>query len=106
MNLNAFTSNLQKYADLYNPNELFDKIKKVACKAGVNIIYVVLLLYYSTLDKELPVKDRLMVIAALGYFILPLDAAGHRPAAVLAEHHYIFRVDGVDIDVAVSSAIL
>lgn len=84
MNLNAFTSNLQKYADLYNPNELFDKIKKVARKAGVNIIYVVLLLYYSTLDKELPVKDRLMVIAALGYFILPLDAAA---AAVKRQKH-------------------
>lgn len=73
MNLNAFTSNLQKYADVYNPHELFDKIKNVARKAGVKIIYIVLLLYYSTLDKELPVKDRLLVIAALGYFILPVD---------------------------------
>ena len=52
MNLNAFTSNLQKYADVYNPHELFDKIKNVARKAGVKIIYIVLLLYYSTLDKE------------------------------------------------------
>lgn len=30
-------------------------------------------LYYATLDKRFPVKDRLMVISALGYFILPVD---------------------------------
>lgn len=73
MDIKAFSSNLQKYADCYNPNALFEKIKKVARKAGVNTVYVVLLLYYSTLDKELPMKDRLMVMAALGYFILPVD---------------------------------
>lgn len=73
MDIKSFTNNLQKYADYYNPNTLFEKIKKVARKAGVKIVYVVLLLYYSTLDKELPMKDRLMVLAALGYFILPLD---------------------------------
>lgn len=73
MDIKSFMGNLQKYADYYNPNALFEKIKKVARKAGVKIVYVVLLLYYSTLDKELPVKDRLMVIAALGYFILPVD---------------------------------
>ena len=73
MDLKSFTGNLQKYADYYNPNALFEKIKKVARKAGVKIVYIVLLLYYSTLDKELPMKDRLMVLAALGYFILPID---------------------------------
>ena len=73
MDIKSFTNNLQKYADYYNPNALFEKIKNVARKAGVKLVYIVLLLYYSTLDKELPVKDRLKVIAALGYFILPLD---------------------------------
>lgn len=73
MNIKAFTSNLSKYADYYNPNALFEKIKKVARKAGVKVVYVVLILYYATMDKELPVKDRLMVLAALGYFILPID---------------------------------
>lgn len=73
MNLKSFTGNLQKYADYYNPNALLEKITKVARKAGVKLIYIVLLLYYSTFDKELPLKDRLMVLAALGYFILPID---------------------------------
>lgn len=64
---------LARYARYYTPSSLFGKLKKVGRKAGVKLVYVVLLLYYSTLDKELPVKDRLMVIAALGYFIMPVD---------------------------------
>ena len=72
-NPNQFKSNLQKYAALYNPTSLFEKIKKVAKKVGVKVVYGVLILYYATLDKELPLQDRLMVLAALGYFILPLD---------------------------------
>lgn len=73
MDIKSFTSNLQKYAAYYDPNALFEKIKKVAKKAGVKIVYAVLILYYATLDKDIPVKDRLMILAALGYFILPLD---------------------------------
>lgn len=73
MDIKSFTSNLQKYAAYYDPNALFEKIKKVAKKAGVKIVYAVLILYYATLDKDIPVKDRLMILAALGYFILPVD---------------------------------
>lgn len=73
MDISFFTNNLSRYADLYNPGKLFDKIKAMAKKAGVKVVYIVLLLYYSTLDKDLPLNDRLMVIAALGYFILPID---------------------------------
>ncbi len=73
MNLKAFTGNLSKYAGYYNPTALFEKIKNVARKAGVKLVYIVLILYYATLDKDMPVKDRLMILAALGYFILPID---------------------------------
>ena len=73
MNLTRFKDNLSKYSSYYNPAALFEKIKGVAKKVGVKIVYLVLILYYATLDKGLPIKDRLMVIAALGYFILPAD---------------------------------
>lgn len=65
MDISKFTNNLSAYAKYYNPTKLFSKIKEVAQKAGVNVIYVVLILYYATFDKGLPIKDRLMVIAAL-----------------------------------------
>lgn len=73
MDITPFKKNLEKYAAYYNPTSLFEKIKKFAKKAGVKTVYLVLILYYATFDKDLPVKDRLMVLAALGYFILPFD---------------------------------
>lgn len=73
MDITPFKKNIEKYAEYYNPTSLFDKIKKFAKKAGIKTVYLVLILYYATLDKDLPVKDRLLVLAALGYFILPFD---------------------------------
>lgn len=73
MDITPFKKNLEKYAGYYNPSSLFVKIKEFAKKAGVKTVYLVLILYYATFDKTIPVKDRIMVIAALGYFILPFD---------------------------------
>lgn len=73
MDISPFKRNLAKYAGYYDSRSLFQKIKGFAKKVGVKTIYLVLILYYSTFDKELPVKDRLLVVAALGYFILPVD---------------------------------
>lgn len=72
-NLNYFKENLKKFGDLYNRKDLFDKIARVARKAGIKVVYAVLLLYYASLDKNIPTKDRLMILAALGYFICPAD---------------------------------
>ena len=73
MNINIFKNNLDQYSTYYTPAKLFEKLKKVAMRAGIKVVYVVLILYYASLDSSLPVKDRLMVFAALGYFILPID---------------------------------
>lgn len=73
MDFNVFKNNLQKYAGYYNANSLFEKIKGGAKKMGIKVVYAALILYYATFDKDLPAKDRLMVLAALGYLILPVD---------------------------------
>lgn len=73
MNIGKFKTNIDKFGKYYSPGALFDKIKHVSRKAGSKVVYAALLLYYSTLDKKFPLKDRMMVIAALGYFILPAD---------------------------------
>ena len=44
-----------------------------AKKAGIKVIYMALLLYYALDSTSLSVKDRALIIGALGYFILPLD---------------------------------
>lgn len=61
------------YAQDYSPSKLLDKLSKVAKKAGVKVVYAVLLLYYALLDGDVSLKDKAIVIGALGYFILPLD---------------------------------
>lgn len=66
-------NNADKLSKAYSPAKLFDKIKVYAKKLGAKVVFAVLVLYYATFDSALPLKDRLMVVAALGYFILPLD---------------------------------
>ena len=61
------------YAQVYNPSKLLEKLGKVAKKAGVKVVYAVLLLYYALLDGDVPLKDKAIVVGALGYFILPFD---------------------------------
>lgn len=71
--INNILNNLGQYANKYTPEKLFDKIGGVAKKAGVKTVYAALLLYYATLDKQVPLKDKAIVLGALGYFILPFD---------------------------------
>ena len=58
----------------YSPSKLFEKISNVAKKAGTKTVYAALLLYYSLTDGDVPLKDKAIVVGALGYFILPIDA--------------------------------
>ena len=63
----------KKYVEAYSETKLFDKIIKFAKIAGIRVIYVALLLFYALQKKEVPVKEKIMIYAALGYFILPFD---------------------------------
>ncbi len=73
MDLNSILSNISSYVGNYSPTKLFEKIGSVASKAGAKAVYAVLLLYYALTDNEVPLKDKALVVGALGYFILPLD---------------------------------
>lgn len=72
-NSKYFLSNLSRFKDCYSSWRLIDKIKRFGSKAGRKVVYAVLILYYASLDKSVPAKDRLMILAALGYFITPVD---------------------------------
>lgn len=65
--------NIPGFGKNYNATKLFDKIGEVASKAGIKVVYAALLLYYALMDGEVPLKDKAIVIGALGYFICPLD---------------------------------
>ncbi len=68
--------NLEKeeYKKEYNEKSFFDKLKKVLKVVGVKGVYMLLLLYNTLQRKDIPPKEKSIIIGALGYFILPLDA--------------------------------
>jgi len=63
-----------QYSKHFSENSLWEKIKKFSKEAGQKVIYVVLLLFYIMKDSGVPIKAKLSIAAALGYFILPTDA--------------------------------
>jgi uncharacterized membrane protein YkvA (DUF1232 family) len=62
-----------RYSRHYNERSLSSKIGKFSVKAGQKVIYAVLLLYYVMKDKQVALKTKLTIVAALGYFIAPVD---------------------------------
>lgn len=64
---------LKKYESDYSEKSLFDKIIKVAKKAGTTVIYAALLLFYTLQDPNVPAWAKAVIVGALGYFISPVD---------------------------------
>lgn len=64
----------ENYSKYYSDDSLWEKLKRYANKAGVQVVYVVLLLYYVMKESGMSIKTKLSIAAALGYFILPTDA--------------------------------
>lgn len=62
------------YSNYYSENKLWEKIKKVSKLAGAKVVYAVLLLYYTMEDRNVSTKTKVLIVAALGYFIFPTDA--------------------------------
>lgn len=65
--------NIEKYQGNYSESGFWNKVRKVAGKAGAKVIYVALILYYELTDPAVSPKEKAIIIGALGYFILPLD---------------------------------
>ena len=66
-------SNYDKFRKFFTESDFWEKILKVARKAGIKISYAALLLYYVLRSPATPSSDRMKIIGALGYFILPVD---------------------------------
>ena len=62
-----------KYKDKFSNNGFIDKISRVAKRAGAKLVYVALILYYTLQSDKVSVKDKAVIIGALGYLISPLD---------------------------------
>jgi uncharacterized membrane protein YkvA (DUF1232 family) len=62
------------YAKDYSEASFWDKLKKFARFAGKEVIGKALQLYYALQAPATPIWAKTVIIAALGYFISPIDA--------------------------------
>lgn len=69
MNLPDF----MEYKDKFTKNGFIEKISRIAKRAGVKMVYAALVLYYTLENDKVSVKDKAIIIGALGYLISPLD---------------------------------
>lgn len=67
------TENADKLKKWYSDNQINEKLGKVARKAGATVIYPVLLLYNLLKSPGVHSKDKMMIMASLAYFVLPVD---------------------------------
>jgi uncharacterized membrane protein YkvA (DUF1232 family) len=64
---------IARYQGHFSEEKFIDKLLRFAKKAGVKVVYAACLLFYVLQDDNFPIKEKALVIGALGYFILPFD---------------------------------
>ncbi len=62
-----------QYNKYYSEKAFWEKLKKIAKKAGLKVIAYALILFYVLQKEEVPIKEKIIIVGCLGYFILPFD---------------------------------
>lgn len=57
----------------YDDQKFLSKIKSVGLKLGFKGLHAVAVLYCALKSPQMDMKDKLIIVGALGYFILPTD---------------------------------
>lgn len=73
MKESKINSDYEQYKDDYTKEGLMDKLSQFAKSAGLNTTYYVLLLYNILQSASVSLKEKAIIIGALGYFISPFD---------------------------------
>jgi len=63
----------KKYTSHFTDSKFWEKMKEVAKKVGLKVTSYALILYYVLEKDDVPLKDKIIITGALGYFILPID---------------------------------
>ncbi|WP_336012914.1 DUF1232 domain-containing protein [Fusobacterium polymorphum] len=69
----AMDYDYKKYTNYFTDSKFWEKMKEVAKKVGLKVTSYALILYYVLQKDEAPLKDKIIITGALGYFILPVD---------------------------------
>ena len=61
------------YSNKFTNGEFLQKISKIAKRAGAKLVYIALVLYYTLQSDKVALKDKAIIVGALGYLVSPLD---------------------------------
>ncbi len=61
------------YSNKFTNGEFMEKIAKIAKRAGAKLVYIALVLYYTLQSDKVSIKDKAIIVGALGYLVSPLD---------------------------------
>lgn len=61
------------YQKFFSEGEFWQKLRHYAQKIGLNLANMLLLLYFALRDEDTPWSSKILISAALGYFVLPTD---------------------------------
>lgn len=75
--------NLDKITEKYDFDQLLEKIKDCGKALGRTSMRPVLSLYFVLKSPDTPLSDKLLVVSALSYLILPVDLISARRLPVL-----------------------
>ena len=65
--------NTKEYRDFFKDDSFWNKIKNYSLKIGLKGIYFALILYYLLQKNNIPLKEKTLILGALGYLIAPFD---------------------------------
>lgn len=65
--------NFMNYKDRFSDKGFVEKVQCIAKRAGVKLVYIALILFYTLKSNKVSLKDKTLIIGALGYLISPLD---------------------------------
>ncbi len=61
------------YSNKFTNSGFIEKISRIAKRAGAKLVYTALILFYTLQSDKVSIKDKAIIIGALGYLISPLD---------------------------------
>lgn len=75
-------SDHNEFEDAFSDSGFWAKLQRYALMAGREVVEKALLLYYAMQEEKAPAWAKATIAAALGYFIVPLDAIADLTPAV------------------------
>ena len=102
------TPDFMSYANKFSQSDFVEKISRIAKRAGSKLIYAALILFYTLQSDKVSIKDKAIIVGALGYLISPLDAVPDAIPIVgltddLAVLLYVLKLVWTDVDPDIKS---